>query len=261
MTRTAGLLRRALPLAGLGTRRHGGRAEDVLGPGHPLARAEQREQWLGRQVAALAACLPAAGLVVLVDLATVPYGAMLAAALVASALLVMLADARVTRRERARDLVADGRETLPIASVRRERARLLEARYVQRLARSVEALRREARAPYRARPASRPLFVPAVVRAVDEELASTARILRSGPTAATVASVERLLCGSCSPLYGEDARLLRDELARVHFGGSAPITRSPDGARPAPRSSRPSQAPDPRRASAAPDTTPPRGPA
>jgi hypothetical protein len=59
--------------------------------------------------------------------------------------------------------------------------------------------------------------VPGVIRAADAELATTVRALCARPDASTVARVERLLCGASSPLYGEDARRLREELTRIHF--------------------------------------------
>ena len=59
--------------------------------------------------------------------------------------------------------------------------------------------------------------MPGVIRAADAELATTVRVLSARPDASTVARVERLLCGASSPLYGKDARRLREELTRIHF--------------------------------------------
>jgi hypothetical protein len=121
-------------------------------------------------------------------------------------------------RERALELIATGRGALPLASVRRRGDRLLRPCHVHGLAEAIQALRREARCPYRCHPGRRPLYVPANIRALDAELATTARLLRARPDVTTVARIERLLCGETSPLYGDDPRRLREELMRIHFG-------------------------------------------
>jgi hypothetical protein len=194
-------------------------AHELLGADHPLARAEHRVRWLGRQAATLAALLPVGALALLAG-APGLRAALLAGALVEACLLVALSAAVGAIRERALDLIADGRGTLPLASVRRQRARLLRPRHVRRLAEAIEALRREARCPYHRSPMSRPLYVPAVIRAVDAELAATARVLRAQPEATTVGRIERLLGAASSPLYGDEAKRLREELARIHFGAA-----------------------------------------
>jgi hypothetical protein len=173
-------------------------------------------RWPGRQAATLAALLPAAGLALLVG-APGLRAALLAGGFVEAWLLVALSAAVAATREHALDLIADGRGSLPLASVRRRRARLLRPRHVRRLAEAIEALRREAHCPYRRHPRSRPLYVPAVIREVDAELAATVRVLGVRPDATTVARIERLLGGASSPLHGDDARLLRVELARIHL--------------------------------------------
>ena len=72
--------------------------------------------------------------------------------------------------------------------------------------------------PVRGHPLHRPLYVPAVIRQVDGELAHTAALLRHGQLdATTVAQFERLLGGTTSPLYGEDLRRLQEELHRIRF--------------------------------------------
>ena len=190
-------------------------AGELLGARHPLARADERVRWLGRQAATAAALLPAGGVLLLAGgsgvLLVLP-----AAALVAAVLLLALAVARDTRRTSAVELVAQGRGALPIVSLQRQRERLARPGRAGRLAASIEALRREARAPYRGCPRRRLLYVPAVVRQADAELARTAELLRSvRPDPATVARVELLLGGATSPLYEDDAGRLREELNRI----------------------------------------------
>ena len=126
------------------------------------------------------------------------------------------------RRRRALELIAAGRAALPLAAVRRERARL--ARRVGALAESLERMRVDARRPMRNRPVVAPLYFPSVIREVDDELARTARLLRDGtPDLAAVARTEELLGGESSPLYGPDVLRLREELARLQYALSARV--------------------------------------
>ena len=110
-------------------------------------------------------------------------------------LLVSLSAAVAVTRERALELIAEGRGALPLDCVRRRRARLMRTRGVHGLAEAIQALRREACCPYRRYPRRRPLYVPGVIRAADAELATTVRVRSARPDASTVARVERLLCG------------------------------------------------------------------
>ena len=156
--------------------------------------------------------------------------AIIAAALVEVTLLARLVVVAGDRRGSARDLIAAGRADLPVAAVQRERARLLDARHVADLARSLDDLRLEAHAPYRDRPREHPLHAPSTVRRVDRELRSVIALLREPcPDLAFVARIEGLLSSPSSPLYGDDATRLRDELLRIAFVGRElrPGSRSP----------------------------------
>jgi hypothetical protein len=190
-------------------------AEATLGREHPLARAEERLGWLRRQALVVAVTLvgSAIGLVAGIE----QLGAALpAAALVLVVLATWIVVAVGAIRERALELIAEGRDALPLAAVRRECARLASPRRVLDLARSLDELRREARRPRRSLVA--PLYVPAVIRESDAEIARLAGLLRSGRTEpAALARIERLLSGARSPLYGADGRRLREELRRIHF--------------------------------------------
>jgi hypothetical protein len=194
-------------------------AEEVLGAEHPLARAEHRVRWLAHQAATLAALLPVGALALLAG-APVLSAALLAGGLVEAWLLVALSAAAGVVRDRALDLIVEGRGSLPLASVRRRRAGLMRPRHVRRLAEAIEALRREARCPDRRHPSARPLYMPAVIRGVDAELAAAVRVLRAQSDATTIGRIERLLGGATSPLYGDDPKRLREELACIHFGAA-----------------------------------------
>jgi hypothetical protein len=194
-------------------------AQQVLGAEHPLARAEHRVRWLGHQAATLAALLPVGALALLAGAPGLRAG-LLAGGLVEAWLLVALSAAAGVVRDRALDLIVEGRGSLPLASVRRRRARLMRPRHVRRLAEAIEALRREARCAYRPHPSARPLYMPAIIREVDAELAAAVRVLRARPDATTIGRIERLLGGATSPLYGDEPKRLREELARIHFGAA-----------------------------------------
>jgi hypothetical protein len=192
-------------------------ARALLGREHPLAHAEERVRWLRRQVAVVLGLLAGSGVLVLGGVRGV-LPILIAAAVVLALLAVGLISAVGARRHHVIELIADGRGSLPLGAVERERARLLQPRRVRGLARSLDDLRREARSPARAYPLDRALFSRSVVRQVDAELEQTAELLRSAaPEPAAVAKTERLLSGGRSPLYGEDSRRLREELKGILF--------------------------------------------
>ena len=75
------------------------------------------------------------------------------------------------------------------------------------------------------RRSSLPLYSRRVVAAVAPELEETAQALRrSDASVRGVALSERLLSGHDSPLYGDDADRLREELRRVRFLLDAAVT-------------------------------------
>jgi hypothetical protein len=196
-------------------------AQAILGGEHPLARAEERMRWLRAQAAADAALVTGSAAGILAG-ATELLVLLVAAAAVQVGIVVGLLAAAGVRRRRALELIAAGRAALPLAAVRRERARL--ARRVGALATSLERMRVDARRPMRNRPVVAPLYFPSVIREVDAELARTARLLRDGtPDLAAVARTEELLGGESSPLYGPDVRRLREELARLQYALSARV--------------------------------------
>jgi hypothetical protein len=190
----------------------------LLGSHHPLARAEVRMEVLWRQVTAVGVLLAALGVATIAGATVLP--AVIAASVVEMTLLARLVIVAGDRRGSARDLIAAGRTDLPVAAVQRERARLLDARHVAELARSLDDVRREAAAPYRDRPREHPLHTPSTIRRVDRELMSVIALLREPcPDLAFVARIEGLLSGQFSPLYGDDATRLRGELLRIAFLG------------------------------------------
>jgi hypothetical protein len=174
---------------------------------------EDRIRWLRRQGAAVATLLTGSAAALLAG-ATELLAVLLAATAVQTTIALGLVAALGARRRRALELIAAGRAGLPLEAVERERDRL--AHRVGALAGSFDRLRIEARRPRRSIVA--PLYVPSVIREVDEELARTALLLRSARAdVAAVARAEELLGGAASPLYGDDVRRLREELGRLQF--------------------------------------------
>jgi hypothetical protein len=194
------------------------RPDELLGPDHPLSRTSGEFDALVHQIAAVATVL--AG-----SVGALGFGVSRAAPLVIGATIVLLCLLAVTwpawdrRRRAARDVVLEGREVLPIAVVQRERARLLEERTRGYVARSLErVLQHVTRRPTPVPASVRPLFDVGTVATVVEDLQAIIALLRSEtPQARGVALAEQLLTEGFSPLYGENALALRDELRRVRY--------------------------------------------
>jgi hypothetical protein len=111
----------------------------VLGSGHPLARAAEALNGVVRQWLAVAAILVGA----IIDLIV---GRAWAATLAASATVVLLGltaiatACRLSQRDRALALILEGRGSLPVAAVQRQRRRLLDPRTRTTLARNLAAM-------------------------------------------------------------------------------------------------------------------------
>jgi hypothetical protein len=188
-----------------------------LGAGHPLAGVLREAETVFAQLVSVTA-VQAAGVVLLFG--TLRFGLSLAIAgvVVQLGLVCRLAALKARRREVCLDLIAAGRERLPLACVGREWRRLLNPRTVEQLAGSVDEILRvvDQRPPMH--PAARPIFHIPVIRRVAPELRQVASLLRGGrPCVRGVAAVERLLTSGDSPLYGVEVESLRQELGRVRY--------------------------------------------
>jgi hypothetical protein len=133
-----------------------------------------------------------------------------------SALLVAgMVFARASQREQALELIASGREELPLPLVESERSRLSDRRYRRRLARTLDAIRSD--------PTPKEWWSPVyadreAVHDARDELTEVARLLRDLPNvrARGVALVTRLIRdGATSPLYRGPGLQLREELGRI----------------------------------------------
>jgi hypothetical protein len=175
---------------------------------------------LQRQSSATGLVVVASALTMLLgaDWARAPLIAALAVQLVLAACLAAVA---ALERERACDLIIEGRDVrLPV--IVRERQRLLERRRLRALAHALEDLVRDAERPQRILSRSRPVYDAFVVRQVGSELLGIAAHLRSATVGVRgvrgvrgVARCERLLTIGTSPLFGAEIEELRAELTRI----------------------------------------------
>jgi hypothetical protein len=204
----------------LGRRRaQSSRARDLLGVRHPLVHVVDDMRVMREQSIAVITLLAASVSALLAGVSQAFAAAVLVAAVVVQCALTWRLVTRASaKRDHVLDLIAEGREDLPLRSVARERRRLLDHRHRIRLARSLDELREEAATPVLRRPSGLPLYRRRVVAAVARELAQTAQALRrSDASLCGIAMSERLLSGHDSPLYADDADRLREELNRIRF--------------------------------------------
>jgi len=190
-------------------------AAKLLGADHPFVRALDLTRVLTRQslAAASASAIGAAGLACGAGWA---FPVLVVAGAVQLVLAAGLAVVVALARERARDLIAEGREHLPLPPLARQRRRLLDHRHRYGLTRAFEGLVATAERWSRILRNSRPVFNVRLVREVAPELHEIAGLLRVVTSGARgVALSERLLTSGASPLYGEEIDDLRNELRRV----------------------------------------------
>ena len=186
----------------------------LLGPDHPLARAEVRERLLRAQFA-VTVVFGIAAAVLSPLLGRPALHLSVGAAAVGGAFLVAAWFARLRLRVRAFELIASGREELPLAAVECESLRLRDRRYRRKLASTLTVITMQ--------PDNRDWWTPVTgdresVRGARAELLEIATLLRELPTvkARGVALVTRLVRdGATSPLYQGPAPRLREELGRI----------------------------------------------
>jgi hypothetical protein len=192
-------------------------AADVLGADHELVRVLARRRALTVQilVTTLALALAVLGLVRGTASAPAILGA---AALVQLALLVAVPYFRTRTREIAEELIASGHHrSLGLRVVNRELRRLTSRKERERIACSLEHLLRDAERWYSLLPAHLPLGVRAL-RETAPEARDVVTLLRAdGAQARGIALTARLLWDGMSPLYGEEAEELREELNRIRY--------------------------------------------
>ena len=195
-----------------------GSVDALLGPEHPLARDLESRAAVARDAPTVLVAAACGGVAAIEGMSwglPVVLGA-------AGALVLLAAAAAVLHgRERAHalQLIAEGRERLPLPAVERERRRLLDAAVRRHLATSLLAM--VGPAAERAAgttPGAPPLFDVTMLREVAPDIRRLAALLQDEPSGARgVALVERMLTRGLSPLYGRDAQVLREELHRLQY--------------------------------------------
>jgi hypothetical protein len=135
------------------------------------------------------------------------------------AFVLMWAVARKIARERAQDLIAAGDDSVVLSVVARERRRLGSRKERERLAKSLEALHRDALRWNEILPQFRPPHGVVQLRYLPRELkALTTALRRDRVRVQGVALATRFLTdGYRSPLYGDELEPLREELNRIRF--------------------------------------------
>jgi hypothetical protein len=190
-------------------------AAKLLGAEHPFVRALDLSRVLARQSLATASAF-AVGAVSLLCGAGWALPVLVVAGAVQLVLAAGLALVVALARERARDLIAEGREHLPLLLLARRRRRLLDHRRREGLARAFEGVVATAERWPRILRTARPVFNVRLVRQVAPELHEIAALLRLvNRSARGVALSERLLTNGASPLYGAEIDELRSELRRI----------------------------------------------
>ncbi|HET6867145.1 MAG TPA: DUF3093 family protein [Solirubrobacteraceae bacterium] len=188
----------------------------VLGATHPLTRAIDAVGRLGRQWWISAAIVAGA---LIAELERHPWAVTVAVSggLVLLALTLVILASRQRVRDEAIELIADGRETLPIAAVERQRQRLLSRRTRNAMARTLETMLHQALRPPRIMTrGARPLFSARVIASVAPDLLAVISLLQTEQTRARgVAMTERLLAHGDSPLYDREPNGLLEELHRI----------------------------------------------
>jgi hypothetical protein len=189
---------------------------DGLGLDHPLNRASAALDATVRQLLVVGGIL-AGSLAAAVEHATWARSLAIASAIVLLGFAAAALLRRQARRDRALDLILEGREALAVAIVQRQCRRLARPKTQRTLGRALEKMIEESL--YRPWPmphSSRPLLHRPLVALLRNEIREVAELLRSGRAAIRgVAFCERLVTNGASPLYGQDPVALRGELGRA----------------------------------------------
>jgi len=207
-------------------------AESVLGRGHRLTRAVANLHTVARQSLVAALSLVVGVPCVLLHLGLAPL-------FVGAALLVVVAFALAwavmhrIARERAQELIANGRDVVVLSVVAREHRRLASLDEREQLARSLETLYRDALRWHEILPQFRPPNGVQQLRDLPGEVNGLVAALRRDRVRVQgVALTARLLTnGYESPLYQDQLGPLREELNRIRFLLEADDGASDHGAR------------------------------
>ena len=191
-------------------------AAELLGEWHPLVGTLELFEALVRQSAVVMGVLVGGAVGIAWHAGWAP-SLVAAAAAVQIALCVGIALVVQVKRARARDLIVEGRASLPLRCVAAERGRLLDPNERQRLARLVDRAVDAAENWEQIGVATRPPPAIRRIRPVAHELRELAAELTTNDMSVqAVALVARLLAGGyASPVYAGHLDKLRAELTRI----------------------------------------------
>ena len=186
-----------------------------LPAGHPLRRASEAVAYTSRQCLHVAAVLTGS-VIALIDSDRWAMPLAYSAASVLVVLMGLLFGHVQRERDCAIALILEGREGRDLPPVERQRKRLRAPRTRERLIDELEDAVRLARRPRRSVSLTPPRFEASVVGPLADELHAVMSLLGDRRCSAqAVASAERLVEQSLSPLYGQNVDALRDELRRL----------------------------------------------
>lgn len=189
----------------------------LLGERHPLVKAIRRLDLAVRQLLVAVAILIGAGGALATGSTAAPalaVGAAVAALLLAIRVGVLLE----SRHACVLALIRNGHGGLPIPLVEHAGAELIRPRHRQRMTKSIEALLDPRIQRFEPVTNPRQFLRGDLAGPVRRELEAIARLLAEPDVDVQgVALLERLLFDGMSSLYGDNARLLRDDLRRIRF--------------------------------------------
>jgi hypothetical protein len=194
-------------------------AAELLGEWHTLVGTLELFEALVRQSTVVTGVLVGGAVGIAWHVAWAP-SLVAAAAAVQIALCIGIAMVIQSKRSQARDLIVEGRESLPLRCVTAERRRLLDPSQRRRLALLVDQAVDAAENWERIAVASRPPQAIRRIRPAAPELRELATELRTNEMSVrAVALTARLLAGGhASPVYTGRLDELRAELVRIrHF--------------------------------------------
>ena len=192
-------------------------AEALLGGRHPLVLALERRVVATRQMLAAVMVL-ALSVLVMVTGAAAALPVALAGGCVAVVMGWRLALRASEFRQRVWELIISGRGDSSLASVERERSRLLDPTVRSELARAYESLGAEPDVSGRVPARACVIVVPSVMARVQPELTLVSALLRDDEASVRgVAAAQKLLCDGTSSLFGRDDVVLSQDLHRVAY--------------------------------------------
>jgi hypothetical protein len=192
-------------------------AARLLGEAHPLVRSLDRRATLHLELLVVGALLLGGLLGVAGGVhAGLPVALAAGVAGTSTWLRLMLAIALI--RSLVLELLAEGRESLPLAELQKARCRLLDVRHRRTQAQWLERVAAGRDLGFGLPPRVPPLISPLIAAEARCELLDVAAALARGAQGvAGLALLEQLASEPWSPLFDDDVQAVREALSRVRF--------------------------------------------